>query len=1060
MKASKQKLLLFLVLIPLTLAIAWLSYQAYQAYTTYKSDQRKIDYIALIDDTSMLLEKIATEELESAKHMAGGSQAKGNLEQLSASRSATDTALGSLIALTQENKNFASYQKRLTQIKENLHFARSQVDTLSSDYKGIFVESYYKSVGETLTGLINLVSRKFQSQEIVNRLSSYTSLEKSYNLGVLERAFLTLKLGSKKALSDQDLLLWESILSQETLPDLSKIKERKLLQELSKLLDDTKINKALTANRIEIVKDASSGQYTIDTDKWIGDYDKKLKRYDSAERLLSGSMRDRFLANEESIKNRAIQYALGVLLLLLLFIVLLGIFRNISKDKRLLEETLKNIEFDLSKEKREELRRIVDKRDVTEIYNFLANTIKEANQAKDLFLANMSHEIRTPLNGIVGFTQLLKATELNSDQKDFINVIEDSSENLLNIVNDILDLSKIKADKIELENIPFDARERFESAVESYGAKAAQKQIEFAAFIDPALPPILLGDPTKLSQILTNLISNAVKFTDPDGEINVTIQKLSEDKNHAEIKFAVQDSGVGITEEQKSKIFEEFSQADSSTSRKFGGTGLGLAISSRLVAHMGGKLEIDSTPGEGSTFYFTLRLEKQDHSDAEKQPQYSDLKVGLMMPKEAKITQAEKNLERYLEALGVDFQIYYGDIFRHADREILPDLLITDYKYIGEHYTLEDLVGIETHTALLVSGQIKNESEETLQKLTKIIYKPVNFSKLSKLMEEITLIEEQEELEAQENLSKTEMFKGKHALVAEDNVINQKLITKILSDFGLEVTLANNGEEAVALRKQNDYDIIFMDIQMPVMGGIDATKHILEYEQSSKQAHVPIIALTANALQGDRERYIEAGMDDYTSKPINIDQIQFLLESYLHQPRQKREDAHEHREEDTPAQESPDTAPDTLSAVADTSKNQEEQAALQYVASPQSAADTQTALTEESNDTAPKQVDVLLYKTSPLASAIYQKIIQNLGFSVETVQNEDSFLQQIHSTKFRFVLIDQGIISEDNSCLITEFIKESGAVPIAFGAPLREEEICCSSISPYANKEEISRILS
>jgi len=1055
MKQTKQKLLLLLILIPLFAAIFWLSYQAYQAYTSYKNDQSKINYTTLIDRSNSLLKRIGSEELESALHIASKTKSAKQLETLQKRRRQTDTLLMEINQLIEKNKAFSPYKKRMSQIKEDLNFVRSQVDTLSADYKGIFFDSYYKSISQTLIGLIPVIAQKFPSTEMTKTLAHYQTLEDSYALGVLEKSFLALQLTKAKPFNKKDILLWETILSKEATPNLSTIKDTKLLKELEGLLKNEKINNALIADRITVIKGADTGNYDLSVQQWIKDTTAKLNTLENAEKLLLENLQSKFLSQEESIKNRAIQYALGALLLLLLFIILLGIFRNISKDKRLLEETLKNIEFDLSKEKREELRTIVDKRDVTEIYNFLANTIKEANQAKDLFLANMSHEIRTPLNGIVGFTQLLKATELNGDQQDFIDVIEDSSENLLNIVNDILDLSKIKADKVELENIPFDARERFESAVESYGAKAAQKNIEFGAFIDPELPPTLLGDPTKLSQILTNLISNAVKFTNAHGEINVFIEKVSENDKEAKIRFAVEDSGVGITKEQQSKIFEEFSQADSSTSRKFGGTGLGLAISSRLIAHMGGKLEIDSKLGEGSTFYFTLDLEKQDMGDKQQAfVKYPDLKTALVLPEEEIHRQVDKNLEAYITYLGADFRIYYGDEIYHIEDEALPDILFIDHRYARREHELKDLTDIHTNVVLLASGHIKNEEESVLKKLAKILYKPINFSKITKLLEEITQVELKTVKPSEETVSKKDMFSGMHALVAEDNVINQKLITKILNDFGLTVTLANNGEEAVNLRKQNEYDLIFMDIQMPVLGGIDATEQILHFEKSAGLPHIPIIALTANALQGDREKYISAGMDDYTSKPINIEQIQFLLETYSpkHIAKQKDEEAQieKHDEEESRSSISP-VEEDTVETAL-LSQDELPVEANETVDTPLEIEDNPEKETAVSLET----IDILLYKNSPLASNIYRQILINLGYTVDTVLSEDQFLQALQSNIYRYVLIDGNMIQEDSDCLIAEFIKETGAMPIVF---TDQPYPCCKTLGSHPKKEELDTVL-
>ncbi|NKQ39968.1 MAG: response regulator [Sulfurovum sp.] len=1042
MKSSKQKLLLFFIIIPLIVVIGWLSFQAFQSYSEYKSGQNKISYTTLIDKTSILLEKIAGEKLESAIHMASNDTATSNLEKLKQSRQATNLMFGDINTLISNNKSFLSYKERVSQIKENLNLGRSQVDTLSADYKGIFFGSYYKHGASALIEIINEVAQNFPSKKMSDVLKHYTDIEKVYALAALEESFIALKISGNKPLADKDLILWESILGKIHMPNLSTIEDKKLLGKLNKLLQNDKINKTITANRTAIIKDVSSGEYGISPQQWIKDYSEKMINLRSAEKLLLYDLRNKFLSQEKTLKDKAIQYAIGALLILLLLAILFSIYKNISKDSKLLEEALKNIEFDLSEEKRGELRKIVDKKNEVEIYRFLANTIKEANQTKDLFLANMSHEIRTPLNGIVGFTQLLKATELDNDQQDFINVIEDSSENLLNIVNDILDLSKIKADKVELENIPFDARERFESAVESYAAKAAQKNIEFGAYIDPTIPDTLIGDPTKLSQIITNLISNAVKFTNSYGEINIFIEKVSEDDKHAKIKFAIKDTGVGITDEQKSKIFEEFSQADSSTSRKFGGTGLGLAISSRLIAHMDGKLEIDSTPGEGSTFYFSLNLEKQDREETEQDIQtYPDLKVGLVLPEEVTNRQVDRNLETYVSFLGANFQIYYGEEIYDIDDALLPDILFIDQRYSRREDELENLLDINTKIALLASEQLRNVPEEIINSISKIIYKPINFSKISKLLEEFSCTESTQEIDSENKVLKANMFSNTHALVAEDNIINQKLITKILNDFGLTVTLVNNGEEAVNLRKQNEYDIIFMDIQMPVLGGIDATEQILHFEKASKLKHTPIVALTANALQGDREKYIATGMDDYTSKPINIDQIQFLLETYC---------SKQNTDEYTSKNYTETSISDEQIDIKSLTQTEVKSSSLAHDID-------ENIATAEANKKEVK--DVLLYKKSTLLSNIYKSMISNTKSTVEVAFSEDEFLELLNTKHFKFVFIDANLIKDDLDHLIIDFIKECDSTPIILNSTNGIQQHTCKSISLKNAKEDINKIL-
>jgi len=993
---------IFLLLITLLIALLGaLSYYAFISYVEYNATQKSTKNIYFVEKLDTALDKIAQERLLSAVYM--GSEGKTGFDKVKKSREVSNSALNEIYTFITDNKAFSPYIKRLQYVEDNLKHVRSKVDTLSSNYKDIFFDSYHTQIFESLKGGMKIATSKESAIEMKSHLSTYMDFTALRENAQLENAGIIYILSGTKKMRNEDLLMWDALLVNDTLPKFDTLKNKALISSLKALISTEEYANIGTDVRIRVLYGSIPGRYPVETNEWYAQIKKKMQYIGDAQGMLIPSMQKYIDISVSKSREIMTQYIYSALFALILLLVLLVIYYNINKDKQLFEDTLKDIELVLSPEQQKELKVLIDNKEINQIYRFLTNTIREANQAKDLFLANMSHEIRTPLNGIVGFTQLLKSTATSEEQEEFITIIENSSDNLLTIVNDILDLSKIKADKVELENISFDPVEKFESAVETYAARAAEKHVEFAIFIDPELPSAIMGDPTKVSQVIVNLISNSIKFTGEDGKVNVNIAKVAESEKYTTVKFSVSDSGIGISEEQQKKIFDAFSQADVSTSRKFGGTGLGLAISAKLVTFMGGKLKIESEEGKGATFFFTLSFQKSDDALERIIPDMSNYTVGIVA-RDIQIAQdMNKNLQCYIGYTGASYQVYTEEEL-FSDNVKLADVIYIDQKYHQRKDELEKYLKLDTKIVIMLTGDKKRAIEGLEKYIDRVLYKPVTLTKMLKSLDVLHDEKEHIRLDKSKFEESVSTFKNINVLVAEDNTINQKLIERVLQDFGLTVTLVSDGKEAVEYRQMHEYDMIFMDIQMPVMGGISATKTILEYEEKHRKHHVPIIALTANALTGDREKYMNAGMDSYLSKPLDLEKLSLLLEEYFSHKIVHNTD---------------EMIENNLTENIDLDKEDK----VVFIAEKNKSVTVPEAIKRKS--------DILLYHSVPLIANLYKIILSNLKYDIDVVTNENEFMDMLEKVDYASVIYDiEPFI--DMKCMIADVVRDSGAKPFVF----------------------------
>ena len=1073
---------IFILLIAIVIGILGLySYYSYTSYSAYRTMQKSTRSAYFIQKLNHVIDAVEKERLSSAFYM--GTEGKSGYSQLKKSRQITDAVMAEMHTLMSEHNILESYQKRLMLGFENIKYVRTKVDTLSSNPHNIFFNIYQGQIFDTFYEVMKELIGNESSAKVKEYLHLYTDFVALKENTSLENASIFLTLTTSKKMENQDLVAWDSLIVNDMLPDFDSLSDTALAKKMHTLFSEQTFNHLLDSQRVQILYASMTGHYPIEPDAWLMQHKQKIKSFLSGENLLLKAIQLDSKEKFKEMKDVMIQNLVTVLFLLIVLLALFLIYRNINKDKQLFESTLKDIETVLNIQQQRELKALIEHRETTQIYQFLVDTIREANQAKDLFLANMSHEIRTPLNGIVGFTQLLKSTETTPEQEEFITVIETSSENLLTIVNDILDLSKIKADKIELEHIPFNAVEKFEGAIESYGARAAEKDIELGVFMDPKLPTTLVGDPTKISQIIVNLISNAIKFTNLSGNVDVDVRLVEESPKDATIRFAVSDTGIGITKEQQKHIFEAFSQADVSTSRKFGGTGLGLAISGKLVNFMGGVLDIESEEGKGSTFFFTLTLEKADQNTQREIPQLQGVHIGYFVPEKGIERAYNKNLQLYVESTGAEFIVYEADELLNMPSSELPELLYINHRYCKREKELEQYLELDTKVVVITTGNQKDTIEHLEDKIGKLFYKPVNLTKTFKSLE---ILNEGTQKKAEPAKKERVKFDNIHVLVAEDNAINQKLIQNVLNGFGLKVTLANNGEEALNLRKENAYDIIFMDVQMPVMGGIEATGKIIEYEKANKIEHIPIVALTANALQGDREKYLKAGMDNYLSKPIELDQLYYLIQDYF--PHKAEEILEEplieaevipqkvEKSEETPLEEeivvtevkteapkeevkAPEveevvTPPVVERSGVNESLNFKRELPVKEKQAEPNKEQTLTPL--EPLKASNMSADILIHKASKLEAKVYTSIFNNLGYSVESTTDENIFMDKLEEGRYRYILFDRMSFGATH-CMIVDLIRDSGARPLMFTSI--EEGACCEILKEDASSEEIQYML-
>lgn len=507
---------------------------------------------------------------------------------------------------------------------------------------------------------------------------------------------------------------------------------------------------------------------------------------------------------------------------------------------------------------------------------------EKANRAKSEFLANMSHEIRTPINAIKGLLYLVLDTPLSAKQVNYLEKIQNSTDSLLEIINDILDFSKIEAGKIELEEKPFSLDEVLHDLSNKVAIKAYNKELDFFYDTDQ-VPQKLIGDPLRLGQVLLNLVTNAIKFTE-EGEVRLAVRIIKKTTDKVKLKFIVKDTGVGMTEEEQQKLFNKFTQADSSVTRKHGGTGLGLSISKELVEKMAGEIVVDSEKGVGTTVIFTAQfgLGKQIRL-RERLKRYGIDKKKILIVEDKEINR------QFLEELINSFDLEYRAV--GSGKEALNELKEEDYDLVFLDWKMPGLDGLETAEMMreelnskqipelvLVTAFGEELSLEQEEKVDEVLFKPVTQSNIFDALVENLGVETKEKIAADDSDFAREDLTGAKILLAEDNKINQHVVLEILDKVDAEITVANDGQEAFENVKNEDFDLVLMDIQMPKLDGYQATVKI---RKKLNLVNLPIIAMTANAVKRDKKKALDVGMNDYITKPIELDSFFATIKKWL-----------------------------------------------------------------------------------------------------------------------------------------------------------------------------------